>query len=124
MINFLEGMLAAPLWVQIWGAWLVVVNTAAVVFLKQREGRIVLAVWALNGATMMLMAQFHGYTRLLGLVHVVWWTPLLLLLLRSRKEFSVADRYGRWLYVLMVTIAISLVFDYVDVVRYVLGDRG
>ena len=121
---FMEGLLAAPLWVQVWVVWLMVVNTAAFIFFKQREGRIVSIVWVLNGASMMIAAELIGYTRLLGLVHIVWWTPLLFLLIRSRKGFETSTFYGRWLYVLMGTIATSLIIDYIDVVRYVLGDRS
>ena len=65
-----------------------------------------------------------GYVRLLGIVHVILWTPLFVYLLRRawHGEMRPGFRVVMWLFV--VSLAISLVFDYVDVVRYLLGERA
>ncbi len=64
-----------------------------------------------------------GYVRLLGIVHVILWTPLFFYLLRRawRGEMGLWFRVVIWLFV--VSLGISLAFDYVDVVRYLLGQR-
>jgi len=124
MGTFAEGLQASPLWVQIWVMWLMVVNTAAILFLGHREGKMIFVVWMLNGASMMIAAEINGYNRLLGLVHIVWWTPLLIVLIRSRQHIEASTLYGRWFYVLTGSIAVSLLIDYIDVVRYALGDRS
>ena len=110
-----------PIWLQAWIYWMVVVNTASFLFLKQIEARWVLAAWIGNLIFMILLYENVGYVRLLGLSHVIFWTPLLVYLFRRRDKLSGAT--GVWLRILMATLALSLVVDYVDVARYVMGDR-
>jgi hypothetical protein len=64
-----------------------------------------------------------GYVRFLGIVHVVLWTPLFIyLVMRARKgEMPLACRAVMWMFA--ATLAISLVFDYTDTIRYLLGER-
>ena len=120
--SFFEGFSQAPAWVQIWVYWMMFINTAGLVFIRRTEGRIVFIVWILNATTMMLAAELNGYNRLLGLVHVIWWTPLLAYCWQRRKKIELSTLYGKWLAVLMATIATSLVMDAIDVIRYYLGD--
>lgn len=65
-----------------------------------------------------------GYVRLLGIVHVVLWTPLLIYLVRRARtgEMPLPCRLVMWMFA--ATLAISLVFDYTDVARYLLGERA
>ena len=70
------------------------------------------------------MFNSMGYVKLLGLPHVVIWTPLviwLIVLLRGR-DMPVWPR--RILSLVILTILVSLAFDYVDVIRYLLGERA
>ena len=72
------------------------------------------------------MSALHaavGWSRLLGLPHVVFWTPLWLLALREWRRGDATGAYRRWLTVLLWTDGISLLFDYSDVIRYLLGER-
>jgi hypothetical protein len=64
-----------------------------------------------------------GYVRLMGIVHVILWTPLFVyLFLRAKKgEMPLLCRLVIWMFV--ATLAVSLVFDYTDVARYLLGER-
>jgi hypothetical protein len=60
---------------------------------------------------------------LLGLPHVVWWTPLVVYLYRRRSLLKRPPSFAGWIKTLVVTNTVSLVVDYIDVLRYVLGDR-
>ena len=119
----MEGIMSMPLGWQAWVFWMMIVNTASIFFLKHTEARICLAVWIPNGITMMLLAEQMGYVRLLGLSHIVWWTPLVIYLFMRRKEIDLKTPVGKWLVALLVTISLSLVIDYIDVARYIAGDR-
>lgn len=121
---FMDGLMQQPTWLKIWVGWMIVVNTASLAFLKHTEARVVLGVWIANGITMTLLAEAMGYTRLLGLSHVIWWTPLIVYLWTRRDRFDPKALFTRWVYVLILTNTISLVVDYIDVIRYILGDRG
>ncbi len=54
---------------------------------------------------------------------MILWTPLFVYLIRRawRGEMGLVFRVVMWLFV--VSLGISLAFDYVDVVRYLLGER-
>ena len=64
-----------------------------------------------------------GYVRLMGIVHVILWTPLFIyLFLRAKNgEMPLLCRLIMWMFA--ATLAVSLVFDYTDAVRYLLGER-
>ena len=64
-----------------------------------------------------------GYVRMMGIVHVILWTPLFIyLFLRAKNgEMPLLCRLVMWMFA--ATLAVSLVFDYTDVVRYLLGER-
>lgn len=68
--------------------------------------------------------ELNGFNRLLGLSHVIWWTPLVLYLLRRLSGTEFSSPFGRWVRVLIATNGLSLVVDYIDVMRYILGDRS
>ncbi len=120
--NMMIHVMQEPLWLQAWVGWMMLVNTAALLFLKQPAARVVLVAWIGNIITMGVLYEMVGYVRLLGLSHVIWWTPLAVYLWRQRAQFQAPDWFGYWGRVLLATILASLVIDYIDVVRYLLGD--
>lgn len=122
---FNEGFQAMAVGWQLWIYWMMAINTASIVFIKNHvAARAVFVVWMLNGGCMMLAAEVVGYTRILGLVHVVFWTPLVVYLYRELKDSEASGAFLIWMRVLLLTIIASLILDYLDVIRYILGDRG
>ncbi len=118
------AIMAQPLWLQAWVGWMVLVNFGgAVVFIKRPEAKWVLAA-IISAALFMeyLFGQF-GYQRILGLAHVVFWTPLMIYLWARRSQWALSSLSGKWLAVVFVTDLTSLVIDYIDVVRYLMGER-
>lgn len=106
-----------------WVTWLMVVNTASVLFVRRRvEARWVLAAWLVNFALMSGLFAAFGFTRILGLAHVVVWTPLLVYLWRRSPGAQGGGVFTSWIVALFVSNAISVSIDYVDVARYLLGD--
>lgn len=65
-----------------------------------------------------------GYVRLMGIVHVILWTPLFIYLFRRAQngQMPLLCRLTMWMFA--ATLAVSLVFDYTDTVRYLLGERA
>lgn len=119
----MDGIMSMPLGWQAWVFWMMIVNSASLFFLKHMEARFCLAVWIPNGITMMLLAEQMGYVRLLGISHIVWWTPLIIYLFLRRKQFDLKTLAGKWIVVMLITNSLSLVVDYTDVARYIAGDR-
>lgn len=120
-----EHMLAQPLWVVIWIMIMVGLHIAAIAFaIKDWRPRIMIIVMLANMIFMSALFNKFGYTRILGLSHVIFWTPLLAYLWKTRKHHPERLWTGRFVKLAMIIIFISLLFDYSDVVRYVLGDRA
>lgn len=124
-MELMDFILAEPLPLVAWVMVLMVMNTASIFFLKRVEARWVLAAWIPNGIFMSYLLTQFGYTRMLGLSHVVFWTPLLVYLWRRRAQWNVSGSLtGKWLVGLFGVNLASLLVDYVDVVRYLLGDHS
>ncbi len=117
-----------PQWVQIWmnvlsfGAFLLPVSL--LIWRQTRLTALITVIGSgLGAAGVLLIFNQLGYVRLMGLGHAVFWTPLAWYLWRQQARADIAEA-PRWIirFVLM-TIVISLAFDYADVLRYLLGDR-
>ena len=126
MQNFLTQLQEMPLWVQIWVTWLGLINTLSVAFLFSRsrtEIRWTLLAWIVAFTTLMAIFALQGQemSRLMGLGHIIAWTPLVIYLWRRRGEIYLTYSSGVYLHLLFLTNLISLMFDYVDFVRFFLG---
>lgn len=78
--------------------------------------------WLANIIIILTLYGTFGYVRLLGLSHIIVWTPLLIYLIVRRKPFSEETRVGKYLHWFMGVISVSLILDYIEVTRYFLGD--
>ena len=120
--NFLVELNAQPAWVQIWVTWLALINSASIIFAFSRvEARWVLVAWVVAFTGVMTLFAIFGFERILGLGHIIAWTPLLIYLYRRRGDIFLTHGSGIYLHLLFLTNAVSLAFDYVDLVRYFLG---
>lgn len=63
----------------------------------------------------------RGFVRLLGLGHLIAWVPQIVWYIQMVGDAAVWFRY--WLISIIIVNGLSLVIDFVDVVRYSLGDR-
>lgn len=122
-IKFNKGMMRMPIH---WQLWLMLLITANVVipllFFSHLESQVVLATILASMILMTIVTGLSGFTRLLGLGHVLW-IPLLYFLWTRLPQIPADDFFGIWIRVLMVLNAASLAIDTVDVVRYIAGDR-
>ncbi len=122
---FSRDLASGPAWVWAWVNFMGIVFLLAIPFSFVRvEARWALAVMALTFPAMMGFYSLVGFVRLLGVVHVVFWTPFAVYLWRRRARWRIRETLaGKWILLLFATILISLAFDYTDVVRYLLGER-
>lgn len=126
MEAFSADLAAGPDWVEWWVNFMGLVFLLAIPFAFVRaEARWTLVAMALTFPSMMWLYSQVGYVRLLGIVHVIFWTPLAIYLWRRRDQWRARTTLaGKWIALLFATILISLAFDYADVIRYALGERG
>ena len=117
-------ILAEPWWLLAWIGWLGAINMASALFLSEIEARWTLAAFIASFVTMSVLYEVNGYNRLLGLAHIIYWTPLVIYLYRRLRNLVGPPLFESWVRILLATNGLSLVIDYVDVLRYALGDRG
>lgn len=124
--SFAAEIEAGPQWIYWWVNFMGFVFMLAIPFAFFRvEARWTVLVMLLTVPSMLWLYSQVGYVRLLGIVHVVWWTPLLIYLWLRRDKWRVRETIaGRWIALLFATIVVSLLFDYTDVIRYLAGDRS
>jgi hypothetical protein len=128
-MTFEEALAQQPQWVQLWTNFMgIVILVVFVVLLFSRTTRRdALIIFLVNLSvyfTMMWMYGELGYVRLLGLPHVILWTPLCLYLLRRLSNPYIRAPFRQAIWLLLLVMVISLGFDYADVVRYLLGEQA
>ena len=129
IINFISDVLAQPVTVQLWVFWM----TTAIFVVPglllrhesaRREGKVILASSIVLAVLMLLWYSQMGYTRIIALPHILIWPPLLGYLYLRRNNLASPARV-RWLTrAFVLTIVVSLAFDFTDVIRYILGERA
>ncbi len=128
-MSFEQAVALQPAWVGIWlNILLLGAFVLPVALLFWRASRMAgiwsLAAAVLSGVSVTWMFNQLGYVKLLGLPHLIFWGPLLVYLWDQIRRADMPLWPRRIMSVVMVVIAISLAFDVVDVLRYILGERG
>ncbi len=123
-IKFNKGMMKIPIHWRLWLALLVIVNLVIpLFFLNRLEAQVVAGTLIASVILMTGLTALSGFTRLLGLGHILW-IPLLYFLWMRLEQNPVDDLFGLWLRALMILNAASLIIDVIDVGRYIAGDRS
>jgi len=124
MRTFLTGMWRLPVAVRIWLGWLMAVNMIApLCLLGEVEAQVVLATFFASFSVMLVLTAHAGFTRILGLGHVLW-VPLLVFLWSRLVHHPATDTVGLWLRVVVASDTVSLALNAIDVLRFLRGDRA
>jgi hypothetical protein len=122
-IKFNKGMLRMSWPVKLWLFMLVIANAIApLFFLHQVEAQVVVVAMMFGATLMSLLTARFGFTRILGLGHILW-IPLIGWLAFWLGQIPADDAFGLWIRVVIAVNALSLVLDGVDVFRYAAGDH-
>lgn len=113
---------ASPLWVQIWILIMTLTLIPALAFAFRRsEARwITLGLVQTIVFTPFLIAA-AGPSRVWGLTHLLFWSGPMIVSAGAVLRGGLTGWYGRWLAAAAAVMAISLVFDALDVARFLLG---
>ncbi len=123
-IKFNKSVMKMPIHWRLWLALLVIVNfVIPLFFLNRVEAQVVAGSLIASMILMTGLTALSGFTRLLGLGHILW-IPLLYFLWMRLGQNPADDLFGVWLRVLMILNAASLIIDVIDVGRYIAGDRS
>ncbi len=112
-----------------WNLWVMIlvgVNiVGGLVYFAVPEGMFSVVAIVASFVVMCIVYKRFGFVRLLGLGHVVFWTPLCLWLFLklSRGHYESDSNLKAWVLTLLTVNTLSLVIDYVDVIRFFRGDQ-
>lgn len=123
LVDFNKGLMSLPMPGLVWLGLLVVVNLAApIYFFETLEAKVVQAAFLASGALMVTIFASRGFVRLLGIAHI-FWVPMIPWLLTRLDQFEPGDPIVYWMVTVIVMNSISLIFDAIDLVRYINGER-
>lgn len=114
-LRFFLELIQQPIWVSLWVLFLMFVNVASVVFWHEPAAQLIFASFLISAMLMMGLYSRFGFKKILGLGHSPW-IPVLVYLLTQIPTAEATFKH--YLLVLSVSIAISLVFDTIDVWNY------
>lgn len=109
-----------------WKVWLMVLvganMIAPIIFLNRLEAQITLATMLASMGLMTVLTARFGFSRILGLGHILW-IPLLIFLFPRLSSIPADSPFGIWIRALFVVNVMSLLIDAADVIRYISGDH-
>ena len=124
-----EAMALQPEWVMMWVYVLVAGAFVTPVVLliwkaSRKAGIITLVASLLAGFGVQMIFDAMGYVKLLGLPHLILWVPIVVFLMAQQARGDMPNWPRRIIWFIIAIICISLVFDFIDVVRWILGERA
>jgi len=106
----------------LWVGMLAMINmVGGLIFVQTIEGKLALICLIFGFLIMWLIFARKGFVRLLGLGHLIAWTPQIIFYIHSVG--NTAGMFQYWIISVLIVNGISMVIDFVDVVRYSLGDK-
>ena len=118
--RFFIELMQQPIWVPIWVLYLMAINMASVGFWYHPLAKMIFITFMISAILMMGLYSRFGFEKILGLGHFLW-VPLLAYIVAQIP--AVEGGFQSYLVVLAVSIAISLVFDCIDVLKYFTNRR-
>lgn len=123
--QFTQDMADSSSWVPIWVNFMGAVLSASIlVGMVRREALAITLAFIPSAIAVLWLYSIFGYERILGLGHIVFWTPALVWLWSRRAHWQVRETLaGKYLVLAVAVMVISLVFDVTDAARWLLGDK-
>ncbi|MCI0538143.1 MAG: hypothetical protein L0Z50_23295 [Verrucomicrobiales bacterium] len=120
-LKFFVELARQPSWIPLWVSLLMLLNFASVAFWSEPTARLILFTFMISSASMMGLYSRFGFSKILGLGHVLWIPLLLHALMRLG---SAGEAFRGYLIVWCVSTAVSLAFDFVDVWKYFIARKN
>lgn len=114
-LHFFTDLLKRPLYETIWVFYMMIINMAAVFFWEELLAKIIVGTFLLSSMLMMGLYSKFGFTKILGLGHILWIPLIAYLMIKIQETESLFYQY---VVVLTITILISLAIDIFDVLSY------
>lgn len=107
-----------------WNVWvnlLAMLNmVGGIIYISTTVGRVALGVMFGAFVVMLVIYKYRGFVKLLGLGHIIFFPPLVIIAFREWMRIPGGSMYAGWLIAVVVLNSISLIIDCADVFRYAL----
>jgi hypothetical protein len=114
-LNFFVELFEQPAWIPAWVTYLMIINMASLGFWHEPLAKLIFVTFMLSAMLMMGLYSRFGFTKILGMGHVLW-VPLLVYII---VHIPVAEGvFQTYLGILATSIAASLILDAFDVSKY------
>jgi len=121
--TFMGGLMAFPWGWKLWVGLMAAANMLApLYFWEMTAARVTLATFFVSFGLGIGLAGFVGFTRLMGLMHILW-IPLLVYLCPQLPGDPLGNGASIWIWSVFLINGTSLIIDAVDVTRYIRGER-
>ena len=108
-----------------WNLWMGLLGLVNIggglLYIRTMEGQLALLCMMAAFVIMWVIYIKKGFVRLLGLGHLIAWTPQVVWY--SQVVGDAVGGFQYWLISVIALNGLSLAIDFVDVIRYSLGDR-
>ena len=118
-LRFFSELLKQPAWVAIWVFVQMATNLFSLVFWDEQLAKIIFVTFLISAALMMGLYAVFGFQKILGAGHMLW-IPLLIYILVHIGSTTGSFQY--YLTGLSLILAVSILFDIVDVWKYFFSD--
>ena len=119
--GFFIDLMKRPVWVPVWVYYLMLINVVSVFFWHEPLAKLIFITFMVSAMLMMGLYSRFGFEKVLGLGHILW-VPLLAYVLIVLPTFE--SSFKSYLVVFSISIAISLVFDFIDVWKYLVNRKS
>lgn len=124
-MGFLDHVFSQPPWLVAWMFLFAGISFLSIPFaVKDSRARWILVATLVIILFGRFLYQSFGYTRIIGLSHIVVWTPLLIYLWKQRDMHLDRVWTRRYVMTFVVIISVCYLVDVVDIVRFVAVDRS
>ena len=114
-LHFFAELLKQPNWVIAWVSALMMINLLSLAFWEQTLAKLIFAVFMVSAMIMTGLYAKFGFQKILGIGHILW-VPLLFYVASNLP--GTGGIFHSYLMGWSVCVAISLVFDFIDVWKY------
>lgn len=119
-ILFAGDLMKQPTWIPIWVFALMIMNMMSLAFWSEPLAKVIFVTFLMSAMLMMGLYAKFGFERILGLGHV-FWIPLLAYIVVQLRHAE--GEFQTYLIMLSLCIGASLLFDIVDVWKFLSSKR-
>jgi hypothetical protein len=108
-----------PIWLRIWLLGILFPTfLASLLFLRRSKGARAAAIGFVLSHVPMMVPFFDMTVGVVGLLHLICWSPALYLLVPKQQVVDLKTPYGIWVHAMIFVLSVSLAFDLRDAMLY------